>query len=245
MRTRTPTTVATRDTTDPGSARRVVVIASLAALAADLVWMAIIATIIPPLAIFAVLTLGAVAATRSWPRVGMVILGLLGLVANGGGISFLVADLTSPSDTLAFLWATVSGGGRVVAIVAAALALTRREQAVRGLATASLALLALAVVGSLAARLGVANDIAEPGDVEVIAQQVAFPASVSVPVGGAVVVDNRDPVRHTFALAGTDLDVLVEAGVQRRIPIDLAAGSYTILCTVPGHESMTGSLEVG
>lgn len=245
MRTHIPTTVATRDTTEPRGARRVVVVASLAALAADLVWMAIIATIIPPLAIFAVLTLGAVVATRSWPRVGMVMLALLGLVANGGGIGFLVADVTSPSDTLAFLWATVSGGGRVVAIVAAVLAVTRRDHAARGLAIASLALLTLAVVGSLAARLGVATDVAEPGDVEVIAQQVAFPASISVPAGGAVVVDNRDPVRHTFAIAGTDLDVLVEAGVQRRIPIDLAPGSYTILCTVPGHESMTGMLEVG
>lgn len=245
MTTTTPTGAATRDATEPATARRVVVVASVAALAADLVWMAIIATVIPPLAVFAVLTLGAVAATRRWPRAGVVVLALLALAANGGGIAFIAADLTSPSDTLAFLWATVSGGGRVVAIVAAVLALTRLDRAARGLATASVALLVVAVIGSLAARFSVSADAAEPGDVEVIAEDVTFPDRVAVPEGGAVLVDNRDPLRHTFAIEGTDLDVLVEAGVQRRIPIDLSPGTYTYLCTVPGHESMTGTLEVG
>jgi plastocyanin len=245
MTTTTPTADATRDTTGPATARSVVVWSSVAALAADLVLMSIIGVIIPPLAVFAVLSLGAVAATRRWPRSGVVALAVLALVANGGGLAFLLADLGHPSDSIAFLWAVGSGGGRVVAIVAAVLALTRRDRAARGLATASLAVLVLAVIGSLAARFTVTADAAEPGDVEVIAEAVTFPDRVEVPAGGAVLVDNRDPMRHTFAIEGTDLDVVVEPGVQRRIPIELPAGTYTFVCTVPGHESMTGTLEVG
>lgn len=245
MSTTTPTTVAPSDTTQGATARRVAVVASLAALAADLVWMAIISAVIPPLAVFVVLTLVAVIATRRWPRAGVVVLALLALVANGGGLPFLLADLASPGDTLAFLWAAVSGGGRVVVVAAAVLALAGRDRAARVLATASLAVLSVAVAGSLAARFTATADAAEPGDVEVVAEDVAFPARVAVPEGGAVWVDNRDPVRHTFAIEGTDLDVLVPPGIQRRIPIDVAPGTYTFVCTVAGHESMTGTLEVG
>lgn len=241
----TTTTVATRDRNAPATARRAVVWSSLAALAADLAIMTILAEIIPPLAVFAALTLGAVGATRRRERAGVVVLALLALFANVGGLPFLLADLASPSDPVAFLWAVVSGGGRVVAIIAAVMALTGRDVPPRRLATASLAVLGAAVIGSVVARSTVSSDIAQAGDIEIIAEDVRFPEHIAVPAGGAVLVDNRDPVRHTFAIEGTDLDVLVAPGVQRRIPIDVAPGTYTFICTVPGHESMTGTLEVG
>lgn len=238
------TPVSTPDTTEGASARRVVVWSSLAALIADLAWMAIIGEVIPPLALFAVLTVALVGAARRWPRGATIALGVLALVAMGGGVQFLLNDLANPSDPFAFLWAVISGGGRVVAIAATILALTRRDLAARRLAAASLVVLGLAVVGSLTARFTASSDVKQPGDVEVVAADATFPDRVAVPAGGAVLVDNRDPMRHTFTVEGTDLDVLVEPGLQRRILIDLMPGTYALVCTVPGHESMTATLEV-
>lgn len=241
----TATSAATRGRIEGATAHRVVVWASLAALAADVAWMTLIGAIIPPLALFAVLTVALVLAARRWQRGAVIGLGLLALVAISGGSGFLVADLAHPSDSFAFLWAVISGGGRVVALVAAVLALIHLDQAARRLATVSLAVLAVAVVGSLTARFTVSSDARQDGDVEVVAEAVTFPEHIVVPAGGTVLVDNRDPVRHTFTVEGTDLDVLVEPGVQRRIEIDVSPGTYTLVCTVPGHESMTGTLEVG
>lgn len=232
-------------TSDGTTARRVVVWSSLGGLAADLAWMAVIGEVIPPLAAFGVLTVVLVAVVRRWPRGGVLGLGLVALVAIGGGWPFLLADLANPSDPLAFLWAVASGGSRVVAIVAVILTLTRRDLAARRLAVVSLAVLGVAIVGSLVARFTVSSDVPQAGDVEVVTVDVAFPERVVVPSGGAVLVDNRDPVRHTFTVEGSDLDVLVEPGVQRRIPIDLAPGTYDLVCAVPGHASMTSTLEVG
>lgn len=238
------TPIATHETTTGSTARRVVVWSSLAALAADVGWMAVIGEVIPPLALFAVLTLALVVAGRRWQRGAVIGLGLLALVAVGGGVEFLLPDLASPSDPFAFLWAVISGGGRVVATSAAVLALTGRDVAARRLAIVSLAVLGVAVVGSLTARLTVSSDALQPGDVAIVAAGVTFPDHVAVPAGRAALVDNRDPVRHTFTVEGTDLDVLIEPGVQRRVPIDLSPGTYQLLCTVPGHEAMTATLEV-
>jgi plastocyanin len=236
--------VATRDTTAGASAHRLVVVSSLGAVAADAVLMTVIGGIIPPLTVFALLTLGTVAATRRRPRAGAVALAVLALAANAGGLAFLLADLATPADTIAFLWAVVSGGGRVMVVIGAVFVLTTREVAARRLAATSLVVLGVAVAGSLGARLSVSSDAPQAGDVEVVAAGAAFPDHVVVPVGGAVLVDNRDPLRHTFAIEGTGLDVLVEPRVQRRIEIDVPPGTYTFVCTVPGHESMTGTLEV-
>lgn len=227
------------------AAHRLVVIASVIALAADVVLMAIIGAVIPPLLVFAVLTAVVVVAARRWPRSGLIGLGLIALAANGGGLEFLAADLSSPADPIAFLWAVLSGGGRLVALVGVALALLRRDDAARRLAVASLGILVVAAAASTIARVSTSSsDGQEDGDVAVAVTGFTYPDEVTVATGGALYVDNRDPVRHTFAIEGTDLDVRVEPGVGRRVVIDLPAGTYDFLCTVPGHEFMTGTLEV-
>lgn len=243
MSTTITSTTAPRTTPSPTS-RRVVTRASLVAVTADLVLMGIIGAIIPPLALLAALTVVLVVAARRWPHVGVVGLSLLALVANGGGLEFLVSDLANPTDPIAFLWAILSGGGRVVVIVATILAFTAGDLAARRLATVSLVVLGLAVLGSLTARLAVTSDASQPDDVEVVTEGVTFPDRVVVPSGGVVLVDNRDPVRHTFTVEDSDVDVLLEPGVQRRIPIALDPGTYDLVCIVPGHESMTSTLEV-
>ena len=229
----------------PSAAHRLVVVASLVALTADLVLMAIIGAVIPPLLVFAVLTGLVVVVARRWPRGGLIALGLIALAANGGGLTFLAADLSSPSDPIAFVWAVLSGGGRLLAMIGVVLALLGRDGAVRRLAVVSLGVVVLAAAGSAVARVSTgSSDGRQVDDVAVVATGFAYPDEVTVATGGALYLDNRDLLRHTFAIEGTDIDVMLEPGVQRRVAIDLPAGTYDFLCTVPGHEFMTGTLEV-
>jgi uncharacterized cupredoxin-like copper-binding protein len=37
---------------------------------------------------------------------------------------------------------------------------------------------------------------------------------------------------------------VVPASQGVRVPIDLPTGSYEVICAVPGHEAMSGTLEV-
>jgi uncharacterized cupredoxin-like copper-binding protein len=57
-------------------------------------------------------------------------------------------------------------------------------------------------------------------------------------------VDNSHIFRHSFTVEETDIDVELPALQAVRVPIDLAAGTYTVICDVPGHEEMTGVLIV-
>jgi uncharacterized cupredoxin-like copper-binding protein len=57
-------------------------------------------------------------------------------------------------------------------------------------------------------------------------------------------IDNKDGIRHTFAIPELEIDVEIPALKANRVDIDAPPGSYLIICTVPGHESMTGTLTI-
>ncbi|HKJ55959.1 MAG TPA: cupredoxin domain-containing protein, partial [Nitriliruptoraceae bacterium] len=58
-------------------------------------------------------------------------------------------------------------------------------------------------------------------------------------------VDNRDPFHHTFAIEELGIEVDLPANTARDVPLDGASpGVYTFVCTVVGHETMTGTIEV-
>ena len=83
---------------------------------------------------------------------------------------------------------------------------------------------------------------------EVDLEDTAFvPEELEVPAGPtAFYVANEDLFWHTFTIEGTDVDVRLSSRGTRRVEVDLAPGTYAIVCDIPGHESvgMTGTLEV-
>jgi plastocyanin len=101
-------------------------------------------------------------------------------------------------------------------------------------------------VGTILA-LGLEDDPAEAGDIQLSADAVEWvPESLSATAGQvAVYVDNLDPIRHTFAIDALDLEVELPASTGRRIEFTASAGSYEFFCTVPGHENMVGTIVVG
>ena len=67
---------------------------------------------------------------------------------------------------------------------------------------------------------------------------------VVIASGQTLHVTNEDPARHTFTVVGTDISPTLLGGIGTRVTVDLAPGTYDVICEVPGHESMSGTLEV-
>lgn len=234
----------TEPTDTSGLARRLLWRASLTAVVADLALMAIIGEVIPPLAVFAVLTVAALGLFRVRPRAGAIALLVAAAVANIGGAPFLAGDLMHPADVTAFLWATLSGGGRLIVIVAGVLFLRERDGTARRVGRAALVLLGAALAITAVARATVTSDVRQAGDVDVVVKDATYPGPITATAGATLFVDNQDQYRHTFTIEGTDVNVALPPTADRRVMLDLPPGEYRLYCTVPGHESMTTTLEV-
>jgi hypothetical protein len=86
------------------------------------------------------------------------------------------------------------------------------------------------------------------GAVSVVANNWGFDTKrlqVASDGSGKVVVDNRDPVIHTFTVAGLGIDVKVGPRSEKLIRVGTpGAGTYEFHCRIAGHESMRGVLTV-
>ena len=60
-------------------------------------------------------------------------------------------------------------------------------------------------------------------------------------------IKNAGSVEHNFIVEKTDVKVEgIQPGLTKTVSATLAAGTYTILCTIPGHQEagMTGTLTI-
>ncbi len=213
--------------------------------AADLAFFVLIGDVIPPLAAGALLTVGGLLALRRAPRTGIVILGLTSLAMLGGNLGFALDHLAHPASAIDFTHAVIGSVGRALAVAAAVgawrgsgVAGARRLTAVAaGVAGVTVVTAAVAMITNTGDELGTQ-------DIRVTVSDAAFPASIAADAGDALFVDNQDLFRHTFSIAGTDVDVELPATVGVRVPLDLEPGVYEVTCEVPGHDFMTATLEL-
>jgi plastocyanin len=213
--------------------------------ATDLLFFALIAEVIPPLAVGAVLTVVGIVVVRRAPRAGIVVLGVTNLVMLVGNAPFAIDHLAHPASAVDFTHAVVGSVGRVLAVTATVGAWRGASPAgARRFGVAAVGLAAATVVVAAVAMLTASGDDAEADDVPVAVVEAAFPARIAAATGDTLFVDNRDLFRHTFTVEGTDLDVELPATQGVRIPLELAPGSYEVVCAVPGHDFMQASLEV-
>ena len=101
-------------------------------------------------------------------------------------------------------------------------------------------------LASIAIASGTESVAALPGDVQVTAEQLMW-APDEIVLDDSVTgiwIDNQDGFRHTFTIPELGIDVDVPGLKARRVDVEAAPGEYQIICTVPGHESMTGTLIV-
>jgi FtsP/CotA-like multicopper oxidase with cupredoxin domain len=75
------------------------------------------------------------------------------------------------------------------------------------------------------------------------------PKQVSVAEGGNLFVTNGGSAPHNLAIEGTDVTTAdLNGGASETLDLgDLAAGAYTMFCSIPGHreQGMVGTLQVG
>jgi plastocyanin len=249
MSTLTPDAAASRGQHRSAGGRpswvRVLIWLTAAIAATDLLFFALIAEVIPPLAVGAVLTAVGIVVVRRAPRAGVVVLGITNLVLLVGNAPFAIDHLTHPASALDFTHAVVGSLGRVLAVAATVGAWRgASSEGARRLGVAAVGLAAATILVAAVAMLTTSGDDPETDDVPVAVEEAAFPARIAATTGDTLFVDNRDLFRHTFTVEGTDLDVELPATQGVRIPLELAPGSYEVVCAVPGHEFMQAALEV-
>jgi plastocyanin len=85
-------------------------------------------------------------------------------------------------------------------------------------------------------------------DVTVIGQNIKYDKPEYQTTAGTkkIALVNKDGVEHTVTLVEEGNKEIVSAnGGQTKVgTIDLKAGTYTIICTVPGHAAMKATLKV-
>lgn len=206
-------------------------------------------SVVPPIVIVMVLFLFAGLATLKRPRAGSIAIGVVSLLSLLAFIPDIARDLRDPASAFTFVLTGLATVTVLVGIVAGSSVLTRRDAptARRQLPVAAgLAVLALVVTATLA-RITLDSAAAQPGDIIVVAEDVSFVPDTIDAASGPVSVhlDNRDLMRHNFTIdeLGVALDVSERASA--RVEFEAPAGTYTAICTLPGHERMTITLEVG
>ncbi len=211
----------------------------------DVGFIALVGEVIPPLVAGAVLTGVGIALVRRLPRTATIVLGTTSVLMLVGALQFGVEHLAHPSSGIDFVHAVVGIFGRLAAIAVAVMALRRADgPGPRRVATAAVGVLAASLLIAGVATVAASGEEAEPGDVLTAISGHAFADVIEVEEGGTLFVENQEPFRHTFTVENTSVDVVIPASQGVRIPIDLAPGSYPVICDIPGHESMQATLTV-
>jgi plastocyanin len=85
-------------------------------------------------------------------------------------------------------------------------------------------------------------------DVTVVGQNIKFDKAEYVTTAGStkIALVNKDSVQHTVTIVEEgNKEVTSANGGQTKVgTVDLKPGTYTIICTVPGHAGMKATLKV-
>jgi len=179
-------------------------------------------------------------------RVGLAA-AVFGLAAYLGNLPIILDDLQNPDSAPSFILQVLSSVGVFLVIVGGVAAfLGRPTRLLRPIALAAAGVFLAGTFGSVAIAANTDSSAALPDDVRVTAQQLMW-APEEVVINGdssGIWIDNKDGVRHTFTIPELGIDVEIPGLKARRIDIEAAPGTYQIICTVPGHGSMTGTLTI-
>ncbi len=188
------------------------------------------------------------AAALLWPgRVVYWVAIVVSIVTLAGGAQFVVSDLGHPESALAFVPALLPELARLTVIFAAVGALRRWDtNLARRVVRVSVGVFVVLALVSVGLSVAQDADVAQSGDLLVESKGILWiPDLLTAPAGQVgVFIENRDPVRHTFVIEQLDVEVEVPTSTSRRVEFSAPAGTYQIICTVPGHANMTGTLVI-
>ena len=132
------------------------------------------------------------------------------------------------------------GGARVEATAV-------ERNALRGIAVVVAVVVVVSGVITLAARDTV-EEAERAGAIEVLMKRTKFKTERLEGKAGEtlrLVLKNDDLYIHTFTIEELDIDVTVGPRGEKSLELTPAdAGTFEYVCTLPGHESMKGTLKV-
>ena len=180
-------------------------------------------------------------------KLGLVF-GILGALALIGNLPAVIEELARPESAPAFiltLFTTIV----VIVVLISGLGIFFGYSAdlAQGLVIGGAALFLVGTTMSVIVAVNTPSDTAAAGDIEIVTEKVLFvPEEIDTAAGSVGIwVDNRDGIHHTFTIEELGVDLEIPALKAKRVEFDAPAGSYEVICTVPGHESMTATLTVG
>ncbi len=183
--------------------------------------------------------------------------GIIILALAFGNVTFwtVPATMTNMMGRPGFAAVAVPGVMAVLSIaglVASVASLLRSRHGIAGVAgsakVAATAGVGILIVLAVAVLPGGAAVGPEPGDHVVMTDATAFsPRYLDVEAGTVgIYVENRDYFWHTFTVHELGVHVRVPVGGSGRVSFEAPAGSYEIVCAIPGHQTagMIGTLTV-
>lgn len=162
----------------------------------------------------------------------------------GFNLVYAAGDLAHPESAAPFVPTLVVMGAGATTIVLAVLAARRRPAPGLRVWSIGLVVVVVAAAGSALAASQVSDDVAQPGDAVVVAEDFEFPTEVELSSDGGVLLQNEDRARHTFVVDSEVDAIELPAGTDVRAELDLEPGTYRFYCDIAGHEDMEGTLVV-
>jgi hypothetical protein len=224
---------------------RLLMVSAAVVAVADLVYMALVAEVIPPMATGVVLTVVGLGLMRVRRKAGIIMLALPAVLLLVGSVPFVVDHIGHPESGFDWMHIMIGVFGRLFVLgVAVKTWRSGNDAAARTTGVAALGVLGALASVALVATATTSGDERRDGDIEVSIDSTAFPEQIVAGSGDVLFVDNSHIFRHSFTVEGTGIDVELPALQAVRVPIDLPAGTYPVICNVPGHEEMTSVLIV-
>ncbi len=208
----------------------------------------VLAGIIPPLIVFAVIFLVGVIWLRRATK-GPAILLLVAFIAHLLlSAPFVIPTLTVPASAGDFILNIGSLLATLVGIVAAIAVIRGRLEtspAARSLAMGAVGIFVLGTLASIIATVTFEDAVAQEGDLELVAEDIEFQdESLDAEAGDvSVFVENKDNTFHTFTIDELDVHLDIPAGKSARVTFNAEPGTYEFYC-VPHKETMEGTLVV-
>ncbi len=193
----------------------------------------------------------------TWAAIVGAVWALLNLVANG---PFLLPSLAHVNSFFDFGLGLAIVVGLAVATVTGIIAVVQSRRGTARTTTTGgergvFIAIAVVVVGLMALSGILQNTSAttvsaedKVGATEISMKNVKFnPVEIRATAGASskVAIKNSDLFVHTFTIEGRGVDVTIIGGSEKLVEIlSLPAGTYEYICTIAGHEDMTGTLVV-
>ena len=214
----------------------------------DVALVTLFAGLIPPLLVFALIWIGAIAwLTRATK--GPAILLLVSFIAHiASSAPFVIPTLSVPASAGDFVLNVLGLLAAIVGIVAAIQVIrgvVEAAPAARSLAIGAAGAFVVLTAFSIFSLVTYDSAVAQEGDVELVTADIEFdPESIDAEAGQvSVFVDNEDAVLHTFTIEDLDVDLDIPAGKAARVTFDAEPGEYEFFCE-PHKEDMEGTLTV-